>query len=514
MIMNSYVLSFDVGTSSVKSALLDISGNVVSHATVRYTSYLPQPGWMEQDPVDYWSAVVKSTKQILQNSRINPDLVCGLVFTTQAMGIIPIDNEGHVVRRNITWVDGRAEEEAIWFMNRFLGRRVFKAIVGIELTGKDVLPKLLWLRRKEPEIYKKANKVLDVNGYLKFKATGEKVAEWSGACSYAFDLKKKAWSKWLFRIIGFDLEKLPLLVRSIDKVGGLSKQAAEELNLMEGTPVFGGCDDTQSAAIGSGASGNNDAHIYLGTSAWVGVMTNKNLRFKHGAVCLQSADPDKNIVVGVTESAGSNIDWIIDNFYSREKNDLTVHDVYSLANMEADAISPGSENLVMTPWLFGERCPVGTTTTRGTLFNLGHHHNRAHIMRAMREGIAFNLRWIIENLERDYGFSISQLRIIGGGSQSDGWMQNIADITKRRIETVRNPQFAGALGAAICVLVGLGIFDSFQDVKNIVIPQRVFFPNPEHSGIYDRLFQLYKGIYKRNKNLYERINMQYLYKHN
>ena len=149
----------------------------------------------------------------------------------------------------------------------------------------------------------------------------------------------------------------------------------------------------------------------------------------------RSASPDKNIVVGITESAGSNIDWIIENFYAREKNDMTIPDIYAFATEDAYSVPPGSESLMMTPWLFGERCPVGTTTTRGTMFNLTHHHTRAHILRAMSEGIAFNIRWILENFEKDFGFSIPCLRIIGGGSQSESWMQIIADITNRKIET-------------------------------------------------------------------------------
>jgi xylulokinase len=304
MAENKFVLSFDVGTSCVKSILLDFTGNIIANTVEEYPSYMPQAGWMEQEPSDYWDAVVRSTRKILSISRLDPGKICGIVFTTQAMGIIPVDKQGNVLRRNITRVDNRAEEEARWLMRKLLGRRVFKFIIGVEITGKDALPKLLWLRKKEPEIYNRTDKVLDVNGYLKFRASGAKVSEWSGACSYTFNLKKKDWTRWLFRMIGFDLKKLPDLVRSTDKAGILSTQAAEEFNLPEGIPVFGGCDDTQSAAIGAGASGNSDAHIYLGTSAWVGVMTEKNVKFRNGAVCLQSASPDKNIVVGVTESAG------------------------------------------------------------------------------------------------------------------------------------------------------------------------------------------------------------------
>jgi xylulokinase len=508
MSSEKYVLSFDAGTSSVKALLIDNNGTVLSHYIKAYPFYSPKPGWMEQDPADYWQAVVRSTRQIVTETGINVRQIGGLVFTTQAMGIIPIDKDGNVLRRNITWIDGRAEEEAIWFMKRFFGRRIFKTLIGIEVTGKDVLPKLLWFRKKEPEIYKKTDKILDVNGYLKFRATGEKAFEWSGASSYTFDLRKKDWTRWLFRIIGFDLEKLPRLVKSTDNVGGLTKEASDEMGIPEGIPVFGGCDDTQSAAIGSGSSENNDAHIYLGTSAWVGITTERNVRFRNGAVCLQSADPEKNIAVGITESAGSNIDWIIENMYSREKNDLTIPDVYALANEEAELVLPGSEDLMMTPWLFGERCPVGTTTTRGTMFNLGHHHNRGHIMRAMSEGIAYNLRWIIENFEHDYGFKMPLLRVVGGGTQSDTWMQIIADITNRKIETTSNPKMAGAIGAAMCAFVGLGIISGFNEVKRIVKPIKIFVPNPDNALMYTRYFNLYKGIYSRNKNLYQKLNFK------
>ena len=501
-----YILAFDVGTSSLKAVMADMKGNIAGSRVEGYPSHMPQPGWMEQEPADYWNATVKATKSLLSETHIDPGQVAGMVFTTQAMGIIPVDKEGHVLRRNITWVDGRAQEEATWFMNRFGGKRVFMSIIGIEITGKDVLPKLRWLKKKEPEIYAKADKILDVNGYLKFRATGRKVFEWSGACSYTFDLKKKYWTSWLFRMIGFDMAKLPELVRSTDIVGGLTEGAAEELGLQEGMPVFGGCDDTQSAAVGSGATGENEAHIYLGTSAWVGLITSRIHSFKHGAVCLQSADPAKNIIVGITESAGSNIDWLIKNFYAGEQKDPAVPDVYRLANEEASLVSPGSDQLIFTPWLFGERCPVATTTTRGTIFNLGQHHSRAHLMRAMSEGIAYNLRWIIMNLEKDYKIPVPRLRIIGGGTQSENWMQMIADITNREVITTSHPKMAGALGAAMCAFVGLGVIQNFSEVTALVSSRQTYTPEPERVNIYNRIFPYYREIFKRNKTLYRTFN--------
>lgn len=501
-----YVIAHDVGTSSVKAVLIDTEGNILSSSEAEYAFTYPNPGWVEQVPSDYWEAIVKATKTILSSLKVHPSALIGIVFTTQAMGIIPIDKDNNILCNNITWVDGRAEKEAEKLMNRFLGRKVFKSIVGIELTGKDVIPKLMWLKENKKEIYEKTEYFLDVNGYLKFMATGKKVAEWSGACSYAFNLKKKDWERIFFKLAGVDTKKLPPLVRSVDKVGGLIESAAKEMGLEAGLPVYGGCDDTQSAAIGTGAIDEGEAHIYLGTSAWVGVMTKKELKFKHGAVCLQSADPSKNLVVGITESAGANLEWLIERFYSLEKASLSHGSIYNLMDQEANDVPPGSDNLIFTPWLLGERCPVSTTTTRGTIYNLSLEHKRGHFVRALSEGIAYNLRWIIENYEQDFGFNIPALTITGGGSQNDHWMQIFADVTKRKIITTDQPKMAGAIGAAMCAFVGAGVFTEFKAVHQIVGKNKEFIPNDACFNVYDSMFKDYKAIFASLKSTYENSN--------
>ena len=189
----SYIIAHDVGTSSVKSALISSQGEVVAHATCPYELSYPQPGWVEQDPEDYWKGCVKNTRQIMAKSGTLPDRVTGIVFSTQAMGIIPLDSKDRLLMHNITWVDGRAEEQAKWLMNLLGGKKVFEKLIGVEITGKDVIPKLRWLKQNRAELYGQTECILDVNGYLKFRATGRKVFEWSGACSYGFNLKKKDW---------------------------------------------------------------------------------------------------------------------------------------------------------------------------------------------------------------------------------------------------------------------------------------------------------------------------------
>ena len=503
-VKKNIVLAHDVGTSSVKSVLIDDAGKILNQSTQSYQFYTPQPGWVEQEPEDYWNAIVTNTKKLV--SEKHKENILGMVFTTQAMGIIPVDKKGNVLRKNISWVDGRAEDQAKWMMGMFGGKATFKSFIGIEITGKDVIPKLRWLKQKEHDIYKATHKVLDVNGYLRFKATGKMAAEWSGACSYGFNLKKKEWEYLLFRAVGFDKTKLPKLIRSVDIAGTLTEAAAAELCLPHDTPVFGGCDDTQSAAIGSGCTEEGQAHIYIGTSAWVGVTTKKSHKFKNGAVCLQSADPEKNLIIGITESAGNNLEWLINQFYKKEAEEIGRENIYALLDEEAQKVPAGSDNLIITPWFLGERCPVSTTTTRGTVFNLGLEHTRGHFVKALSEGIGFNLRWILENYEKDFTIKPDNLRIIGGGSQNRQWMQVLADITGRTITTINQPTMAGAIGAAMCAFVGSGLFPDFKSVNRIIKEVKTYAPNADNKRIYDELFRNYKDIYISLKRTYIKAN--------
>jgi xylulokinase len=498
------VISHDVGTSGVKSALIDNEGNIIGNAIHPYPFYTPQPGWAEQEPLDYWNAIVANTRKLAEN--INKSQILGIVFTTQAMGVIPVDKKGNALRRNISWVDGRAEEEARWLMGLFGGRAAFKSFLGIEITGKDVIPKLRWLKHKESEIYNKAHKILDVNGYLRLKATGDMAIEWSGASSWGFNVKKKDWEHLFFRAAGFDRLKFPKLIRSIDVAGHLTKEAVAEFGLEKTVPVFGGCDDSQSAAVGAGCVRDGEVFAYIGTAAQVGAISAKAIKFRNGAACLQSADPAMNLMIGVTESAGNNVEWLISKFYKKELDEVGKEEIYKILNKEAEEVPPGSDHLIFTPWFLGERCPVSTTTTRGTVFNIGLEHSRGHFIRALFEGIGFNLRWIIENYEKDFNFKIPEFRFIGGGSQNDLWMQTVADITGRKVVTTNQPTMAGAIGAAMCAFVGSGIFRDFTEVDKIISVHKTFKPNTTNKKIYDKLFTNYKDVYKSLKGTYQRAN--------
>jgi xylulokinase len=502
--MERYILAHDIGTSSDKAVLVRFDGSIRATASEPYPTDYPNPAWVEQNPADYWKAVCETSKRVLADNDISPERIAAVVFSTQAQGVIPVSADGTVLYPNITWVDGRAEKQAQRIMKKIGGKRLFTLLAGTPIMGKDCIAKIIWLKEERPEVYKNAHRILDVNGYLKFRCTGKMVTELSGASGYGFDLKKKTWLSVL-PLAGIDMKKLPPLVKSTDMVGGLTAQAAKETGLLEGTPVFGGCDDVQSAAVGSGQSGDGDVHVYLGTSAWVAAATKTGDAFRHGAAAIQSADPDMNLIAGITESAGANIEWIRDQFFRHEKEKYGAG-VFNFMDEVIALVPPGSDGLICTPWMLGERCPVSSTTTRATLFNISMVHTREHLMRAVYEGIAYNIRWILQNFCKDYGIACDDIRIIGGGALDKGWMQILSDVTGRKISVVENPRNAGAVGAAVVALIGLGELPSFADAKKFVRVSAVFAPDETNRPVYDALFSQYQQLYRSLSGLYAAAN--------
>jgi xylulokinase len=505
--MSKYFLAHDAGTSGNKAVLVDETGNVCAAAFVAYSTHYPFPDWAEQEPEDWWAAIIQSTRQVMDQSGISPNEIIGIAHTTQLLGIVPIGGSPpQPLRPAIIWLDGRAPKQADALMRKFLGPGVFALVAGAALSGKDALPKLLWLKEKEPEIYRKMDCFLDVNGYLIYRATGEKATDWSCASSIGFDMNKKDWLRGVAQYIGLDVSKFPRLVRSTEKVGGLTKEAADALGLLEGTPVFGGGGDIMGAAVGAGAVCEGDAHIYLGTSGWVSVTTKKIFTGHDSVVCLQSTDPEKVLLVSEMETAGACLKWIADNFYQAEKVDPNIPNVYALMDQKTETIPPGSDGLICTPWIYGERSPVTDVWVRSTFFNISAEHTREHMMRAVYEGVAYNLRWMIEVVEKQFHYPVPVLRLIGGGARGNPWMQIIADVTGRKVEVVANPLEAGAVGIALTSAVGLGLYPDFTSLKKVIRVERRFEPQSCNAECYSELFRAYQRLYTCLHDLYREVN--------
>ena len=498
-----YLLTHDVSSTGCKAAIVTIDGHLVEAAHETYPTYYPKPRWAEQNPEDWWGAIVRSTERVMKASGVDPNQINGMAFSTMMTNIVVLDAQKKLLRPCIFWLDGRAGEEARYVMRRLGGERIFTQLIGATASGKDVIPKFLWLKRHEPEIYEKGAYFLDVSGYLLYRTTGEMAYEWSIASGLGlFNFKTKKIDTMLMRFFGLDANKIPQLVRSIDRVGGLSKSAASDLGLVPGIPVFGGAGDPMIAAVGSGTVSEGDAYLNLGTSAFIGLLTRKPLKGKRGLATIQTADPDMLMLFGETSTAGASLEWAARELYRANPDSETL----AMMDRDVEETEPGAGGLIFTPWMYGERCPIPDESLRGAFINLSINRTHHHMVRAIYEGIAFNLRWILDSIDELYGIRIRTLRVLGGGAQGLPWLRIIADITGCKLEVLPNPRERLAVGAALVAAIGLEIYPDFESIKPLVPIERVIEPDNSHSQAYDELYHAYRKVYPALRGIYHDLN--------
>lgn len=502
-----YILSFDVGTSGMKGVVVDKDGHIIGHGIAEYEVTFTSEGFVEQDPQDWWDATVDICRQIMESSEIRPDDIKGIVFATQGAGVIPISKEdGTVLSPAIIWMDGRAQDEANEIMDLFGGKEAFAEATGVQLMGKDVLAKARWLFKNKQAMFEKMDCFLDVAGYLVYQATGEKVYNITSASAICYDPETNSMMAPALEAAGIDPDSFPRLVRCDEFVGNLTPKAAAQLGLTTGAKVFGGTIDIAVSTLGSGMCMNGETHFYLGTSSWVSAISEQPALLSQGGFCGQSAELGKLMWLYTSETACANVDWFIEQFYREEKAKLSTVELYDFINSDAGRIPVGSDLLLFNPWTAGERSPISDVYVRGGFLNINLSHTRAHMMRAIYEGIAYNLRWAMEALEQDMGCTVPTIRILGGGTKSAVWMQIFADVFNRPVEIVRDTQNAGAIGAAFLAAKGLGMFSSFEDVKQWAQIETVYQPNLEKAAQYDEYYKKFKDSYNCLKNFYCGLN--------
>ena len=489
--MEGYITSYDIGTSGVKVVLLDMDGNAAGIATAPYTLLTPQPDWAEQDPHEYWTQVCKVTHEVLAKTGIAPEMVKAVVFNTQWKAAIPIDAEGNVLHNAVIWLDGRARKQAEE-INVKLGKPGY-------LDGHDYWPRLLWYKEERPEIYEKTVTFLEVNSFLRWCASGEKYVDLTNDFIHSYDPEIQAKYDEIIDAAGLDRDKFPPMILSTDKAGVISEKAAKELGLCPGTPLFGGGGDIPGIAIGSGCAGFEQGHIYLGSSGWF-CLNYPNRRSDIGDLQL-SMYKGVEMSVYTMQSVGMSLNWAIDKFYRKEKEELGGA-IFDLINKDAAAAEPGSRGLVAASWLHGERKPL-SENAGAVDFNLRNFHDRGDLIRAMMEAICYMLKWKIDMYIEETGIRPGMIRVVGGGSCSDPWMQAMADILNVRIEVPREPQHAGAVGGAYCALIGLGLVRDFSEADKRISAERVFLPRAEYREMYDRQFGVFKEIFPRTKDLFD-----------
>jgi xylulokinase len=500
-----YILAYDVGTSRTKAALVSQDGRVVAAAHEAYPTHYPAPLQAEQDPEDWWKAMAITARAVLESGRARPEEILAVACSTQMLNIIPVDSEVRPIRRCISWLDGRAGAEAKWVMGRLGGPAVFARLLGTAITGKDLIPKYIWLKRNEPDTYRRAASFMDASGYVLHRATGRLVYEWTTAFMTGFfNLKSKKWDTTMMRFVGLDPAKFPELVPSCGSIGGLTRAAAADLGLKEGTPVVAGAGDAHSTAVGSGAAAEGEGHICLGTSGYVAVTTARRFAGKRGIVTTQSADRDKFLMIGEMETCAACLNWAARELYRAEPDSATL----KAMDREVEAEAPGSGGLLFAPWMYGERSPVQDERARAGFINLGANHTRAQMTRAIYEGTAYNLAWILESYSRYYRLRPDPIHVVGGGASGRPWVQILADVSGRTLEIVAHREVAGAFGAALIAGVGIGLFSTIEATKALVDVEAVIHPNPEMRATYSELYGAFRSLYPALRDLYHTLNRE------
>ena len=517
-----YILTHDLGTSGNKAALFDLNLELISQTKEDYPLFYPKPGWAEQNPEDFWNAVKKATNTIIQQSNITPDEILALVFDCQMNCTIPIDNEGNALMKSISWLDTRAAQITKNFSKGLIkisGYGLKKLLMFLKTTGgapgfngKDPISHILWIKERHPDIYERIYKFLSVKDYVIYKCTKKAVTSRDlGNTAWMMDNNpgQFEWADKILRKFKIDKEKLPEIKKSTEIAGKLTNEASNELKLKSGIPVFVSSGDLTSAAIGAGTIFDNRLVICLGTADWVAAHTSKRVKdLLHYTGCISSAQ-ENYLCISKQETGASCLDWIAEKMFTSEveKYKEKPNDLYLYLDSVIKSVEIGSKNLIFTPWMFGERSPINDPNVRGGFYNLSLEHTRFDILRSIYEGVAYNIKWSLNYVEKLVG-KTDEINCIGGGAKSDIWCQILADILERKIIQMENPELAAAKGSVIISMVGLGILKQFSDAISLIKVKKVFTPNRENKKIYNKLFNEYVHIYKRNKKMFKRLNLE------
>jgi len=517
------ILTVDLGTSGPKVALFTSQGEVLGYEFEPTPYYLLPGGGAEQKPDEWWQAICKATRRLLSRNLAPVEQIRALCCTTQWAGTVALDRDGAPLMDAIIWMDSRGAP----YVQRITGGPLAVQGYGLDKlytwirlsggipshVGKDSLAHILYLQHEHPDIYRQTYKFLEPKDYLNLRLTGQWATSYDSITLHWVtdnrDLSRVDYSPELLRMAGIDRDKLPDLMPPLSILGPLTPQAAEELGLPQDIAVVIGTPDIPSAALGSGAVRDFEAHLYIGTSSWIAChVPFKKTDLFHNIASLPSAIPGKYLISNEQQTSGACLTFLRDNILYHKDELLSEEgatDVYKIFDQIAARAPAGSGRLIFTPWLYGERTPSDDRAVRGGLFNLSLDSTREHLIRSVLEGVAYNLRWLLGYVEKFAGRPFQTLNLVGGGANSDIWCQIIADVLGRNIRQVKDPILANARGAAYLAAAALK-YMTFEEISQKAYIQRVYTPNPDNQQIYDSLFKEFLQIYRRNKPIYARLN--------
>lgn len=487
-----YVIGVDLGTSAVKTLLVGKDGTVKAEATREYPLYHEKSGWSEQDAEDWVEGTLGSLKDLLSGSGVNREDIEGLSFSGQMHGLVLLDDKHKPIRRAILWNDTRTTEQCRE-IERKLGDTLLSVTRNPALEG-FTLPKILWVREHEPNIFEQAVTFLLPKDYLRYRLTGEIHMDLSDAAgTLMLDVANKSWSSDVLSAFEISSDFCPPLIEAGGLVGTLTSEAASSTGLSQATKVFAGGADNACGAIGAGILSPGLTLCSIGTSGVILTYEEDASSDYNGKVHFFNHGKENAFyAMGVTLAAGYSLSWFRNTFAKGESYESLLQGV--------EHIPPGADGLLFTPYLVGERTPHADSVIRGSFIGMDGSHTRAHFARAVMEGITFSLNESVD-LFRAAGKTVDTIVSIGGGAKNPVWLQVQADIFRANVVALENEQGPG-LGAAMLAAVGCGWFLSLDACGEVFVKQaRVYTPNEKASHRYGQLFRIYQQIYYQTKTI-------------
>lgn len=492
-----YILAHDVGTTGNKATLYDAEGRLVRAAFVPYETSFPLAGWAEQDPADWWRSLCLSTRQLLAESGVRGQDVACVCFSGQMMGMVAVDSAAHPLHKAIIWADQRSVGEVAAVAGRIEPRQVY-AITGHRLSASYSGGKILWLKAHRPDLYAQTHRFLQAKDYLAATLTGVFATDHSDASgTNLYSLEDADWSPSLLHAFGIPRQKLPDVRRSTDVIGGILPAVADQVGLPAGTPVAIGGGDGSCAATGAGVIRPGTAYNYIGSSSWIGVATpHPILDPEQRTFTWVHLVPGLFTPTGTMQAAGSSYQWARDELAQPEAIEAAAQRLspYALMDRQVTASPPGASGLLFLPYLLGERSPRWNPEARGAFIGLTIRHRHADLLRAVLEGITFNLRVILEAFSRQ-GAQIASLRLIGGGAASAVWNTIMADIFGLPVQRLTLLEEATSMGAAVAGGIGVGLWPGFSQVDRMIGIAGETRPNPARLDLYNDLYTAFNRSY-------------------
>nr|WP_244664028.1 FGGY-family carbohydrate kinase [Xanthomonas phaseoli] len=477
----------------------------------------------EQDPHAWWDAFCATAAAVVQGDAALRRRVVAVCCSTQGEGTVCVDHNGQALGRAMLWLDMRGQAAiARRLQGRWLTVRGYDPLRlwrwlrlsggAPARSGKDCAGHIAYLRDHQPVRYQRTHKFLNVLDYMNLRLTGRFCATPdSMLTTWVTDNRDPHHIRYdagLLDMVGVERDKLPDLVPSTAVLGPLLPQVAQALGLSPQTVVVAGAIDTSAVAVAAAVE-DHAAHLYLGTSSWLGAhVPRMKTDVRSTIAAVPCAVEGRYLAIALQTTAGANLSFLRDRilFHADELlSDEQRPDVYEVLNRIAARVPAGSNGLIYMPWLFGERTPVEDPSLRAGLINLSLMHSREDMIRAVMEGVAFNTRWMMEPFARLLGCDPGTIAAVGGGAQSDLWCQIIADVSGRPIRQLHNPIQANAVGAAFIAGVGLGRL-GFGDLAALQRPRRVYEPDAGTRALYDDRYAVFKDLQRTLAPIYRRLN--------